>query len=426
MSLANYRKDMLRCTRCSCCKFVPISSIAKSWRFAYGCPSITKYNFHSYSGGGKLITALSLLEGRIEYSDTLLDIIYKCTACGLCNLSCQTGTTMEVLEILFELRAKCFEDGKAPLPAHKPILDSIKSYDNVWLQPRARRTAWAKGLEIKDLNKEKADVLYFLGCTYAYNPKLQKVARDTVTILKRAGVDFGTLGNKELCCASPAFTIGAHEVFKDYAERNIETFNKLGVSKVITSCAGCYGLFKSRYPRLGKEMNFEMLHITEFFDQLIKEGKIKPTKELPMQVTYHDPCHLGRLSEPSIPSEGKEAIVEGTNIQFVKDVPKVLGMNGVFDPPRNVIQSIPGIELIEMERIREYSWCCGAGGGVKSGYPDFALWTASERIEEAKSTGAEALVTSCPWCESNLGDAIEKNQERIKLYSIAELILQVI
>ena len=124
-----------------------------------------------------------------------------------------------------------------------------------------------------------------------------------------------------------------------------------------------------------------------------------------MTVTYHDPCHLGRRDHVYVPGEA---------------------IMGIYDPPRNIIKSIPGVELIEMERIKENAWCCGAGGGVREAYPDFNAFTAQERIEEAKSTGAEALVTACPWCERNFIDAISKNGDQMKVFDIVELVQQAI
>ena len=143
-----------------------------------------------------------------------------------------------------------------------------------------------------------------------------------------------------------------------------------------------------------------------------------------MTVTYHDPCHLGRMGEPYEPWNGKEKIVY--NQMYIFDPPKPWrkGTKGVYEPPRDVIKSVPGVELVEMDRIKEYAWCCGAGGGVIDSYPDFAEWTALERIEEAKSTGAEALVTACPWCYRNFVDAINASGDTLKVMDIIELVEQ--
>jgi Fe-S oxidoreductase len=137
-------------------------------------------------------------------------------------------------------------------------------------------------------------------------------------------------------------------------------------------------------------------------------------------VTYHDPCHLGRLGEPWIHWEGKRI----PGYKFVFDPPKEYrrGSNGVYEPPREVLKAIPGLKLAEMDRIKEYAWCCGAGGGVNVSNPEFSLWTAMDRIEEAESTGAEAIATACPWCEKNFNEAIKESGSDLKVYDIVELV----
>ncbi len=162
----------------------------------------------------------------------------------------------------------------------------------------------------------------------------------------------------------------------------------------------------------------------EFIERLIKEGKIKFTKTVPMRVTYHDPCHLGRRGEPYVPWDGVEKKIRGQIVIYDPPKPRYNGAFGVYESPRNVLKSIHGIELVEMERIREFAWCCGAGGGVREAYPDFSSWVANEQIEEAKSTGAEALVTACSWCERNFLDATSSNGNNIGVYDIIELIEQ--
>ncbi len=422
MTLLDYRNDMQRCSRCSLCKWPPLSQI-KSWRFSNVCPSMVWGNFHAYSAGGRMIAALALLDGRIDYTDRLVEIVYRCQMGGACDVSCKVNRDLDPLEVMLELRAKCVEDGQV-LPAHMVMIESLRSDDNALGEPKAERGKWAEGLEVKDITRERAEVLYFAGCRYSFDRDLQRTARETVKLLRMAGVDVGISGKEEACCGGRAFEIGYRGEFTKYAEHNIETWNAAGVRTVVTSCADGYGTLRSDYPRIGKTMNFEVMHITEYLDRLIEEGRLKPARSVPLRVTYHDPCHLGRLSEPYIPWEGVEKKVLGQVV--IKDPPKEFrrGTNGIYEPPRHVLRSIPGLQLVEMERIKEYAWCCGAGGGVKEAYPDFALWTATERIEEAMATGAEALVTACPWCQRNFRDALEQSEAKIKLYDIVELLLE--
>ncbi|MCK5654575.1 MAG: (Fe-S)-binding protein, partial [Dehalococcoidia bacterium] len=389
------------------------------------CPSMVWGNFHAYSAGGRMIAALALLDGRIDYTDKLVEIVYQCQMDGACDVSCKVNRDMDPLEVMLELRAKCVEEGQV-LPAHMVMIESLRSDDNVLGEPKAERGKWAEGLDVKDITKEKTEVLYFAGCRYSFDRDLQKIAGDAISLLKTAGVDVGISGKEEACCGGRAFEIGYRGELIKYAEHNMETWNAAGVRTVVTPCSDCYGTFKFHYPRIGKEMNFEVLHITEYLDRLIKEGRLKPIKKVPLKVTYHDPCHLGRLSEPYIPWEGVERKVLGQVI--IKDPPREYrrGTSGIYEPPRDILRSIPGIEPLEMERIKEYAWCCGAGGGVKEAYPEFALCTADERIEEAKATGAEALVTACPWCQRNFRDALERSGAKIKLYDIVELLIEAI
>jgi Fe-S oxidoreductase len=174
------------------------------------------------------------------------------------------------------------------------------------------------------------------------------------------------------------------------------------------------------YDKYGMKGDLEVLHITEYLDRLLKEGKLKPTGNDAINVTYHDPCHLGRLGEPWIHWEGRE--IPGHIRIF--DPPKEFrrGTYGVYEPPRDILRSIPGLKLTEMDRIKEYAWCCGAGGGVDISNPDFARWTAQERISEAEATGAEALVTACPWCEKIFNETIKENGSNLKVYDIVELL----
>jgi Fe-S oxidoreductase len=192
------------------------------------------------------------------------------------------------------------------------------------------------------------------------------------------------------------------------------------VKTVVTSCADGYHAFKRLYPRLGSQV--EVLHTVELVARLIREGRIRFRSRLPLTVTYHDPCHLGRQGEPYVPWDGVEKKIRGQIVVYEPRRPRFNGAWGIYDPPREVLRSIPGVELVEMERIREYSWCCGAGGGVREAYPEYSQWTAAERIAEARATGAEALVSACPWCERNFLDALESSGDRMKIYDVLDLV----
>ena len=424
MALEDYRGNMQRCTRCSYCKWVLWDHL-KSWRFAKGCPSIGYHNFQSYSAGGRLSVALSLLDGTINYTDGVLDIVYQCQMCGACDVACKICRyDMEPLATLHELRARLVEDGQL-LPMHMFIIDNLKKEDTMIAgKVKADRGKWAEGLNIKDLTKEKAEVAFHAGCRLSYDEELSKVAKAAVTLFKNAGVDIGIMGKEENCCGGRAYEIGYKGEFSKYATNNVEAWTNAGVKTVVTSCSDGYWAFKRLYPEMGCKI--EVLHTVELIERLIKEGKLKFTKAIPKVVTYHDPCHLGRQGEPYIPWKGVEKRIYGQMLVHEPKKPRFNGVNGIYDSPRTILNSVPGLELVEMERIRENAWCCGAGGGVIDTYPELCSWTVTERIEEARATGAEAIVTACPWCERNFIDAIEKSDVKMKVYDIMEVVQQAI
>ena len=402
------RKVAWNCARCSTCKWVDVWEV-KDARFAKICPSNLYYLFDVYSAQGRMDLALALIDEDLTYDDDpeLLDIIYKCNTCGGCDAMCKGVQDMEPLRVILELRAKCVEDGQL-LPQFMPLIDNLRKEDNMILgKVKAERGKWAEGLDIKDLTTEEAEVVFHAGCRHCLDEELWPVARGAVMLLKNAGADVGIMGKDETCCGGRAYQMGYQGEFTKYAENNIEAWRNAKVKTVVTACSDGYYAMKRLYPQLGA--NFEVLHITEYIDHLIKEGKLKFTKNVPMRVTYHDPCHLGRRL-----AQAPGYYVPGEPIM------------GVYEPPRDVIKSIPGVELVEMYRIKEYSWCCGAGGGVIDAYPEFNNFTATERIKEAKETGAEAIVTACSWCQRSLTDAVRSMGDKMKVIDIVELVEQAI
>lgn len=372
-----------RCAQCGDCRvFANL--------FLPSCPPGQRFKFNSYYATGRMIIGRGLKEGALTIEDDdVLERLYTCTACRACDENCGNLIKGHIVDVIEGLRQMAVSAG-CTLPAHEIMIESLKKNDNVLDRPKEERGEWARGLDVKNLATDKVEVAYRAGCLLSFDPEMRGIALDAIKLLQVAGVDVGIEGKDEACCGGRAYEIGQVGEFTKYAEHNIEAYNNAGVSTVVFSCADGLSHLKLLYPKLNIKMNFQVLHLVEYLDQLIKEGRITFTRKVPMKVTYHDPCHLGRHA-------------------------------GIYDAPRDILRRIPGIELVEMERSRQYSWCCGAGAGVKQAYPEFSLWTAEERIKEAKETGATALVTSCPWCERNFKDAVKEYGENIEVYDIAEI-----
>ncbi len=417
MGLEQYQGDVVRCCRCSACKFIPMQKI-KGLQYSYVCPSIARYNFHAYSGGGRLNIAAAMLKNQVQYTDRLRHIVYNCQMCGACGVSCNYAMDMEVLQPINEFRIKCVEDGQTD-PALEKVIAGLRK-TNSMVPVKGKRGDWAIGLDLKNATKEKVDVLYHVGCLTSNDKEMWKLAKAAVKIMQKAGVNFGIAGDAEMCCGGRAYQMGYQEDFLSQAKKNMAMIKKAGVKTLVTGCADGYQAFKVLYDKFNLKGDLQVLHITEYIDKLIKEGKLKPTKKVNLNVTYHDPCHLGRLGEPWIHWSGKK--IPGD--RFIFDPPKEYrrGTKGIYEPPRDVLKSLPGIKLMEMIRIKEYAWCCGAGGGVNESNPEYARWTAVERINEAVASGAEAIVTACPWCEKTFNEAVRASGGGLKVYDIVELV----
>jgi len=319
---------------------------------------------------------------------------YECTICGQCKTVCPAH--LDTIEMWENMREFLVANGLAPLPAHESIIKSIENYGNPWMQPRTQRSRWSKKIEkevkIKDAAKEKCEVLFFVGCTAAYDPNIRNMALDTARVLGKANTDFGILGDDEGCCGSTLLRTGLLEPARELALNNIEMFEKASPSVIVTSCAGCYKTIRQDYPKVGK-VSARVVHITQFVNELIDSGRLKLEKRVDGIVTFHDPCHLGRH-------------------------------NLLYDEPRKILQSIPGIKLVEMERNRAEARCCGAGGGVKTAFPDLAQKISLLRVEDAEKAGAEILTTSCPFCYQSLKTSIDAKGSKLKMMDLMELVRQ--
>src|SRR3972149_671266 len=320
--------------------------------------------------------------------------IWLCTTCGNCVQRCPRG--VEIIDVMRAMRRVLVPDGVVPtsIPNLRGFMTSLASVGNPWGQEPQDRANWAKDLGVKEFS-DGTEVLYFSCCYTSYDPRLKKVAQATADLLTKAGGDFGILGAKEVCCGESVRKAGNETLFKRLARENIKTFIENGVKKILVSSPHCYHAFKNEYAEF--KVNFEVIHTSQYFPQLINEGRLKPTKEYKKQVTYHDPCYLGRH-------------------------------NGIYEEPREALKSIPGLELNEMSESRQNSLCCGMGGS--------RIWmeTAKEerfsnlRLEQAREVGAEVLATSCPYCITQFEDSrlTLKDSESTQIKDITEILQEVI
>lgn len=411
----NFVYDMKRCIKCKGCTWVD-HVYMPGIRFSTRCPSATKFLFDSYGAYGKMRIGLALVEGRLDYTDRLLEILYACSLCGACDAGCKRNLDLEIELALEALRIKAVKDGKGPLPAHRKAAQNILVHHNRFGAPQENRTSW---LSSKAKPSSQAEIVYFAGCCASYLHT--EIAEATVKILHTLGTPFMLLPD-EWCCGNLLYSVGMVDEARKLAEQNIAFLKKSGASVVLTSCAECYRMLKVDYPKMFNistaDLGFKVVHLVEYVDDLRRQGSIKFAKSMDLRLAYHDACGLGRLSEPWVYWEGQRKLWGVVTPTLARR----RGTYGVYQQPRDILRAIPGIELVEMIRVRENAWCCGAGRGTWEAFPDFALWAAAQRIEEIKEVGAEAVVSACPWCKDNLAKAAEKNQEKLKVLDISEII----
>ncbi|RXA20516.1 (Fe-S)-binding protein [Methanosarcina sp. MSH10X1] len=318
------------------------------------------------------------------------DDVHGCTTCGICSTVCEAG--INTVELWESMRANLVKKGIGPYGKQNMFPKLIGQYHNPYMKDQKDRLAWVPE-DVKIENK--ADIVYFTGCTAGYNQLALAFA--TSRVLNKLGVKFAMLGEDEWCCGSALIRTGqAHinNVPYELAKHNVEAIQKRGAKKVLFACAGCFRAAKVDWPRLlGKELPFEVVHVSEFLAGMIKEDKIKWVKPVNKTVTYHDPCHLGRHV-------------------------------GVFDAPRYVLSHIPGVKFVEMDRVKEFQRCCGAGGGVKAGIPDLALGVAESRVKDAVETNADILSSCCPFCKRNLMDGRDALNVDMVVEDVIELVAE--
>ena len=421
--LKSLEAEMKKCFRCSLCKMIPLPVVARA-EYSDGCPAARLFHFHGYSGSGKQIMALSLLDGRITVDADLAEVVFACTTCGMCDVACKFIMEAERHQVNMALREYIVEQGFAPAVLKEKTGNLER--DNCHLG-RLETTSgdWARDLGLKVLPKEKARVLLYADVLSSGGAAAVATARASAAILRTAGVDFGVLGDKEPVSGLFAYWTGHRELFVRLAETALGRLNHAGAETVVVTSGATLGLLRSKYPEYAGRPRVEILHITEYIDRLLKGGRLQLTRPVNKTVTYHDPCYLGRQSEPPVAWQGQTKVSHGCMTYTIPPRPVNTGANGVYEPPRDILRAIPGLTLREMWRIREYSFCCGGGGGVPCAYPELAASAAVHRLDEAADTGADLLVTACDQCVENFNrNGGGRKKKNLAVVNIVDLVNQ--
>jgi Fe-S oxidoreductase len=351
----------------------------------------------SYGGSGLTRALYYAVKWDMTDKETLTelrDLLYSCMTCKSCDAACKKlSTATKLVDAIEKGRQLLVEEMIGPMPDQKRALESLEKYGNPYGMVPSERKQWMQGLNVPDFSKESA-VLLYVGCTAPHDPVVAKMAKAMVILLEKAKVKLGIIED-EICCGSPSLSMGEPLLFEDLSAKNLGKFKSLGVKHIVTLSPHCYDIFVNRYPKESMQ-GIKVQHYTQFLADLIDQKKLVFKKKIEQKVTYQDPCYLGRHNE-------------------------------VYDAPRKVLHNIPGIKLVEFDRVRADSICCGGGGGRM--WADFKSETeriANLRVKDALSVGSGMVVTACPWCLINLKDGVKSVNVEAKLAvkDLAELCLE--
>ena len=425
MALEEYAGDMNMCCRCSACKFVPLQQV-KGFKHANVCPSISRYNFHFYAGGGRVNMGAAGLQGRFQRTRLAISTASTTATCAAAATSpASTRMDMEVLRPIQELRIKAVDDGHAH-PALDKVVGRLRATGSMvpvegasaatgpraWVSPTPPRRRWT------------------CSTTWAASPATTRTCRSWRRpprgSCRRAAWPSASPATPRPAAAAGPTRWATRPTSSRRPKKSLAVIKQSGAKTLVTSCAVCYQVYNVLYDRFDLKGDLEVLHMSQMIASVSwTRASSSRRSKTDLNVTYHDPCHLGRLGRAVDPL-GRARRSRATGSSSIRPSPTGAGTNGVYEPPREVLAGLPGVTLTEMDRIKEYAWCGGSCGGVTDSNPEFAEWTAAERLEEAASTGAEAIVTASPWSEKLFSEVIEKNGGGLKVYDIVELVDQAI
>lgn len=368
-----------KCVKCRFCfSTCPVFEVSDGW-ITQGASGFTQSLFYGIKYD--------------QLDESLRDILIRCTTCRSCEILCERLMAgVPLVQAIIMGKQLLMETGINPAKEQQKALESLQLRGNPFGKQPSKRTAWTgkQKVPLVEDRDTPIDTLYFVGCASSYDERLQSVSRAVAAVLESAGVEYGIMKD-EKCSGDPARLMGEVDLFQELASENLEKFDKAGIKRIITTSPHDYHCLAFEYPDPIKE--FEILHYTQLFERLLKERKLRAQQNVNLKVTYHDPCYLGKHHQ-------------------------------VHSAPRSILNSIPGLELLDMKRNREDSLCCGGGGGRMWIDIEEQVHLANLRVEEALESGAQVLATSCPFCLQHFEDAVKTlNREGdIEVMDVAEIL----
>jgi Fe-S oxidoreductase len=387
--------DLYACTECGRCQ-----SACPAWNTGKPLsPKLLVMNLrdHLLEEGPRLLTAKEA--GEVVTPTALApdviddEVVWACTTCGACMQECPVD--IEHVDTIVDLRRNLvMAEARFPQEAES-MLRNLEATGNPWGSPQTDRAAWAEGLGVRVLadGEHAPEYLYWVGCAGSFDDRAKAVSRAVIDVLRRAGVSFAILGPRERCTGDPARRMGNEYLFQTLAEANVATLEEAGVTKIVANCPHCFNTLRNEYPDYGG--NYEVIHHSQLIARLLADGRLRPSSQEPMAVAYHDPCYLGRH-------------------------------NDVYRDPRDALEALPGIEMVEMPRHAERGLCCGAGGARMWMEERIGKRINRERMDEAASTGAEAVGVACPYCLIMLEDGARDRGDETPVLDLAQLVARAV
>lgn len=352
------------------------------------CPTYLVKKKEAFSSRGRNAITRFAIENKLQLNEDTENAIFTCLGCGACEAVCLSS--VKTKELIFRDRECQVGEGFYPKITDR-LVKTLEGTKNISDDDQDERAEWQeliKNLPEENFEKEKAEVLFFVGCVASFFPMVQKIPANMATIMKKAGIDFTILGGDEWCCGFPLIGAGMPEKLEQMKEHNLKKVADVGAKKVVFTCPSCFHTWKHQYGT-----NVELVHASQFINQLIKAGRINLTKEIKIRTTYHDPCDLGRNT-------------------------------GVYEDPREIIKAVPGIDFVELPTNRKFSVCCGGGGNVEMTDADLSAQVAQMKLDAIRSVGAEMVVTACQQCVRTMATRAKRTKTELAVKDLTELVVE--